>query len=522
MKKNDLLVFLFSGLFFGLMSFIIFSLSFEKEYVSYNEIKKFENTVKNFQEFYIADEKIDLNVREKNFLYEELIESSDPRFFQEERYRAGIVIEDMYSCDGLLFLDKKKLTKDEIWRQFSCNERTELPFGFFNEPPYLSRSGYSFAYLATYSHEAAFIEDKWVRANRQYFSMPELLFSRKIRMALKIPDFTYGDKNLSQMLLRSPIIKDGQNIYLLKNSKSVIYEKYKLASFLKHLKSEDRFFLNEKINNCVYRFNSSCFSLVQSKSLSNKNSSFKILSSILLIGSLFFFFIFIKKHRFREKEEGLRKLALDNLTHDLRTPVSNLIILSEKMDELFTGSNKDHQMRWLELSSQIHKLRRLTEDTKHYVHLMENKRVEFEKLLSLKVFLSSFESNQVEVFFKKDIGAIYTNPYWLHTCIKNLVNNAITHGLGQVVIRVEETRKNLLIEVRDSGLGLKNDLHEMGKEFVKSSESEGLGLGLSIVLRAVEVLDGELEYKSNPTRFILKIRKHLEVRGGDYAKNINC
>jgi signal transduction histidine kinase len=92
--------------------------------------------------------------------------------------------------------------------------------------------------------------------------------------------------------------------------------------------------------------------------------------------------------------------------------------------------------------------------------------------------------------------------------VHNLVNNAIkfTPHHGSVTISAAETPTGTVVEVRDTGIGIKpEDQPRLFEEFrqVDGSTSrgyEGIGLGLALSKRLVELQGGQIWVESAPGR----------------------
>lgn len=94
---------------------------------------------------------------------------------------------------------------------------------------------------------------------------------------------------------------------------------------------------------------------------------------------------------------------------------------------------------------------------------------------------------------------LFTQEYAVHSIIYNLIDNAIKYTPAQGIINVSVfTQENYaVIQVEDSGPGIDPKLHEhILKRFyrVHHHQEMGSGLGLSIVDKAVERLQGKLSF----------------------------
>ncbi|MEA2210966.1 MAG: two-component system, OmpR family, sensor kinase [Solirubrobacteraceae bacterium] len=105
-------------------------------------------------------------------------------------------------------------------------------------------------------------------------------------------------------------------------------------------------------------------------------------------------------------------------------------------------------------------------------------------------------------------ATITTDARLLETIASNLLSNAIryTPAGGEVQIRVRKHRKELVLAVRDSGVGISREhqpriferLYRV--DHTRNRATGGLGLGLAIASRAAHSLAGRIELDSTPGR----------------------
>jgi signal transduction histidine kinase len=94
----------------------------------------------------------------------------------------------------------------------------------------------------------------------------------------------------------------------------------------------------------------------------------------------------------------------------------------------------------------------------------------------------------------------------LRTCLLNLIDNSVRHGIPPVEVRVYPSGDYLTIAVGDGGRltsGFSLDLPRR-----QSPGSQGLGFGLEIVQKILAELGGYLSFEPSPTRFCLNLRRH--------------
>jgi len=110
----------------------------------------------------------------------------------------------------------------------------------------------------------------------------------------------------------------------------------------------------------------------------------------------------------------------------------------------------------------------------------------------------------------------FSDPAKISLIISNLLSNAIkyTSENGKVTISIDYSGKELILTVNDTGLGIDEESREEIFDRFKrlndqiNSINVGHGLGLSIIKSILELLNGTIEFKSEPgigSEFLVKI-----------------
>lgn len=109
-----------------------------------------------------------------------------------------------------------------------------------------------------------------------------------------------------------------------------------------------------------------------------------------------------------------------------------------------------------------------------------------------------------------------TSRYYLELILENIISNAIKYSTPKtkIVIRLFETEQRPCISVQDEGIGIAAaDLEKVFHPFYRAAATEtgikGNGLGLSIVKKASELIDVEVNIQSAPNQGTLVILKFL-------------
>ncbi|WP_276368884.1 PAS domain S-box protein [Chryseolinea sp. H1M3-3] len=129
----------------------------------------------------------------------------------------------------------------------------------------------------------------------------------------------------------------------------------------------------------------------------------------------------------------------------------------------------------------------------------------FQKIVE-EVLYSTKSSHTVTFTFDSPVREIKIDEKLLRNVFINLLSNAIKFSpdASEVSLAVRTVNNQLLISVKDSGVGIPtNEFDKIFDPFHRGSNAgaiQGTGLGLSIVKKAVELLEGDLGFKSEVGR----------------------
>ncbi len=432
----------------------------------------------------------------------------------------------LYSSNENCFKDIYNITDSSnyekviLWEEYRCGRRKRLPKVFFSSPPFVHPSGQSYAYLAYVNNQAPYNTRKWIEKNFQYFHLSEF---KRIQMTKSLPSFFKVLGQLDEDVLTG-VIKGVNNLitndyYLEKNRDIFVffdleYKIYKTSDFLSYIEKTPYVVKKyKKDKRCFFKDGNLCwnFNVVHLIGLTSKRNIFVFTGSLLII--ILLIHLLYTKLRNQRLEDNRRRLALQVLSHEFRTPVTSLLLLAEEAQQKFKNSDEESQELILRLSSDIHRLHRLVEASRNYLKLDQAKSlITFNPRLveSMNEFLSyvlSPYSDDIEIIPLVEDRGFVLDEYWFSICLKNLVENAINHGEKPIKVRTTVTNnKNLKIEVEDAGECDFESLANLTQEFVKGKKSEGSGLGLNIVKKVLADMKAEFSFNKKPTVFTILLK----------------
>jgi signal transduction histidine kinase len=117
----------------------------------------------------------------------------------------------------------------------------------------------------------------------------------------------------------------------------------------------------------------------------------------------------------------------------------------------------------------------------------------------------------IQIIIEDDILAeVNTDPYYVDMILENIISNAVkySHKNGKVKIKTLKDNGNIIVEIIDYGIGIKEeDLELVFNPFFRSNSLNhkhitGSGLGLSIVQKASEVLGIKIKLQNHSKKGI--------------------
>jgi signal transduction histidine kinase len=203
--------------------------------------------------------------------------------------------------------------------------------------------------------------------------------------------------------------------------------------------------------------------------------------------------------------EKARMIMLQELAHDLRTPVASLKQFQEIL--LFKGHLLDEEKKkqtQLLAMKEIHYFERLVEDLLFLSGVNDPKysasfrAVDLNDLISEEI--EAFENEKIAIT-KISTGAeiVQGDAHLLKRLLKNALSNALKHATSKIEVVLSENENDIVIEVKDDGPGMKeSDLAIFGeKKFSRQVDSNiSIGLGSVIMKKIISLHDGSLNVQN--------------------------
>jgi signal transduction histidine kinase len=233
---------------------------------------------------------------------------------------------------------------------------------------------------------------------------------------------------------------------------------------------------------------------------------------------LFFLLIIVKKEFIRQKDmavksDKLKSAFLANMSHEIRTPMNAIVGFSQLLEDEPEGEEKQRYISIIQNSSE-HLLQLVSE-------ILDLSKIEAGEMVlkysdfsindvflklkdSIEIDLLRREKTNIKVEYSLPQGDIivHSDLIRLEQVLSNLLSNAIKFTIrGTISLSCIKKNKDIVFSVSDTGTGIpEEDQKEIFNRFTRFNylglNTEGTGIGLSIVERIVTLLKGEIWIQS--------------------------
>ncbi|MES2005395.1 MAG: HAMP domain-containing sensor histidine kinase [Bacteroidota bacterium] len=251
---------------------------------------------------------------------------------------------------------------------------------------------------------------------------------------------------------------------------------------------------------------------------------------ISLLTLLILFVCFLALLAIIRKQNALAELKNDfvnNMTHELKTPLFTISIASKMLAEQLPVKENNKYLSYVEsIQQESARLTKLV-DKVLQTSALEKKQLQLEKKetdlhLAIQSAIQNLELIRIEkratitLFLNANRHRVYADETHMESVIYSLVDNAFKYSDGPAYITITTSNKNGMIQVAvaDKGIGL--DVETRGlifERFFRANtgnlhEVKGFGIGLSYVKTIIEEHSGTITVQSTigkGTEFILQL-----------------
>ena len=225
--------------------------------------------------------------------------------------------------------------------------------------------------------------------------------------------------------------------------------------------------------------------------------------------------IIIRQKRLSEVKNDF----INNMTHELKTPISTISLSSELLLRLEDNADPDRMRKYASIIYKENK--RLEQQVERVLNIakLDKDKVSLNKeSISLYSILDdvkeNFEFNQatgggtLTIQKETEQAQLIADPVHLTNVLFNLVDNAVKYckNTPTIVMSVKTEKEGYRIDIQDNGIGIKKeDLRLIFDKFYRVPtgnihDVKGFGLGLYYVKLIIEAHHGKIDAKSTPEK----------------------
>ena len=259
-----------------------------------------------------------------------------------------------------------------------------------------------------------------------------------------------------------------------------------------------------------------------------ENNFFNMIFSIifLMVIGLCFYYVILKVFELKKLSE-IKNEFIDNMTHELKTPISTISLASEALldKEIKNNTSKENYIKIINdenkrLGVQVEKVLSIAKTEK------DNYKIKFKKLnihsiIEDSVDINKFKIKKREGVINQNLNAekhfIYGNYDHLLNVFNNLLDNANKYSFENPIINISSKNSNDSIEIviSDEGIGIrKSNIEKVFDKFYREPQGnihnvKGFGLGLSYVKNILMKHKASIKLKSKVnqgTKFFINFK----------------
>ncbi|MCW8848471.1 MAG: ATP-binding protein, partial [Melioribacteraceae bacterium] len=242
----------------------------------------------------------------------------------------------------------------------------------------------------------------------------------------------------------------------------------------------------------------------------NKQNTILVISDISKIKS------FEDQIQRRERLVAMGELA-SGVAHEIRNPLNTISTITQQLAKDFIPKENDKE--YYELANLVHKeVIRINNTIKDFLRFARPEKIIL-GFFHLTELIDQIDKQYNQMFVDKNIkfsksinwsGEVNWDRNQIQQVLMNLIQNSYDaiHSGGNIDLRVDNNEDNVVISIKDSGIGIPKDMTDKIFNLYFTTKSNGTGIGLSVVQRIIYEHKGIVEVESEHqagTKFLLKI-----------------
>lgn len=252
-----------------------------------------------------------------------------------------------------------------------------------------------------------------------------------------------------------------------------------------------------------------------------------VLTVLLLLAIILTYYYAYKKILQQKTISEIKTDFINNMAHELKTPVATINLALDFIKNPKTVQNEEIYTKYISMIRFENK--RILDQVQNVLEIakLEKKQTNLEKkpedlhfiieeaLAHMSLIMEQNNGEFIKTFDAKKVKILANKNSFINLVI-NILDNSVkyTEGIPKINIITENDEKNIILKVKDNGIGMsKQELEKIFDKFYRVPKGnvhnvKGHGLGLSYVKQIVDDHQAEIFAQSNKnkgTTFIIKV-----------------
>lgn len=231
-----------------------------------------------------------------------------------------------------------------------------------------------------------------------------------------------------------------------------------------------------------------------------------VLSLLSILTLITLFVIAIKALIKQKKVSDVKTDFINNITHELKTPLATLGISTKILEQKNIRENDENFNAIVNtISRQNNRLQSLIDQV--LANSLAENEIELQKekintetfLLSIiEDFKIGYPKITIETDFKTEKTVLVLDKFHLTTAVLNVLENAVKYGSSRISVKTRNIENQFSISIEDDGIGIsKNKQALLFEKFYRVEQgnlhnAKGLGLGLYYVDQIIKAHQGSI------------------------------
>ena len=213
----------------------------------------------------------------------------------------------------------------------------------------------------------------------------------------------------------------------------------------------------------------------------------------------------------KEKElNELKSRFISTASHELRTPLATILLSTELLEMYNNAADGEKRTKhYAKIKMAVQGLTEILLDflslDKFENGLIKNSPEKLDLVQFLEKIIEDINIKKQPIVYEhsQQIQEVNLDPKLLKICLTNLLGNAIKYSANNGLIEITtkiNNKKNIEISIKDEGIGIaEEDKPFIFEQFYRAKNAEpfqGTGLGLNIVKKFVDVMNGNISFTS--------------------------